>query len=685
VTVEERAPDGRAFDGVARTPAGHFDLYLLAAVLRLRDQLPGIDDETADLAFPFFRAYLDQLPAWARGGPPGEGWRRWCAAIAAWEASVDAHLPLRAIRDATGLDDLALTILFTTGLVDEDDRFGRLFEALQPGRGTRPAAGLLAGWSSKPEERRQARGAIAQLTSLGLLEPAGNDHGDAPRPARVVWRVLRADPGEIALSWARAHPLEDAQPLRSLILPPTVRRPAETLPDALREGIARAVVVRGSEGSGRRTLLASLARGMGRGWIEVEAAELEPANWLELGALATALAAVPIVRVRPSIGETVAVPGIRGYAGPIGFVLPVHGGVAGPDLERAVTIAIPTPTQSERIRHWSAAIPGGELEGAAAVANRYRLAGGTIRRVAELARATARLDGRRAIVAADVQVAIRELRGRALESLAPRVPAAGSFDDLVADATTRAELLLLEARCRAREALPAALPAEIGLRSAGVRALFTGPSGTGKTLAARVLAASLGMDLHGVDLSTVVDKYLGETEKNLTTVFDRAAQLDAILLLDEGDALLARRTDVGTSNDRYANLQTNHLLQRLEGHDGIVIVTTNAGERIDAAFQRRIDVVVEFRPPDAAQRWDLWQRHLPEPREVDATALADIAYRCELTGGQIRNAVLHAWLLAYERDAGQPAPSKADVEAAVRREYRKLGTICPLRTDGSAP
>src|SRR6185503_6824666 len=253
-----------------------------------------------------------------------------------------------------------------------------------------------------------------------LLEPAENDHGDAPRPARVVWRVLRADPGEIALSWARAHPLEDAQPLRSLILPPTVRRPAETLPDALREGIARAVVVRGSEGSGRRTLLASLARGMGRGWIEVEAAELEPANWLELGALATALAAVPIVRVRPSIGETVAVPGIRGYAGPIGFVLPVHGGVAGPDLERAVTIAIPTPTQSERIRHWSAAIPGGELEGAAAVANRYRLAGGTIRRVAELARATARLDGRRAIVAADVQVAIRELRGRALESLAPR-------------------------------------------------------------------------------------------------------------------------------------------------------------------------------------------------------------------------------------------------------------------------
>jgi SpoVK/Ycf46/Vps4 family AAA+-type ATPase len=250
----------------------------------------------------------------------------------------------------------------------------------------------------------------------------------------------------------------------------------------------------------------------------------------------------------------------------------------------------------------------------------------------------------------------------------------------VTDDETQIELALLEERCRGRERLIEVLSPAVGLHSAGVRVLFTGPSGTGKTLAARLLAAVLGMDLHALQLSTVVDKYLGETEKNLTAVFARAAELDAILLLDEGDALLTRRTEVATSNDRYANLQTNHLLQQLEAHDGIVVITTNAGDRIDSAFQRRIDVVVEFRPPDAGQRWRLWRHHLPADHEVDDDTLAEIASRCQLTGGQIRNAVLHAWLLAMDVSA-DAVPSTRDVEAAVRREYRKMGTICPLRLD----
>ena len=212
--------------------------------------------------------------------------------------------------------------------------------------------------------------------------------------------------------------------------------------------------------------------------------------------------------------------------------------------------------------------------------------------------------------------------------------------------------------------------------TAGVRALFTGPSGTGKTLAAKLLAGALQMDLYRLDLSAVVNKYIGETEKNLNQVFARAEELDVILLLDEGDALLTQRTDVSNANDRYANLETNYLLQRLESFDGILIVTTNAGDRIDSAFHRRMDVVINFPPPDVMERWLIWRLHLPASHNVPEALLDEVAGRCELTGGQIRNAALHAALLALNHGGTLTA---AHLTAALRREYRKAGTVCPLR------
>jgi SpoVK/Ycf46/Vps4 family AAA+-type ATPase len=209
-----------------------------------------------------------------------------------------------------------------------------------------------------------------------------------------------------------------------------------------------------------------------------------------------------------------------------------------------------------------------------------------------------------------------------------------------------------------------------------VRALFSGPSGTGKTLAARLLANVLQMDLYRLDLSAVVNKYIGETEKNLNQIFSRAEELDVMLLLDEGDALLTQRTGVQTSNDRYANLETNYLLQRIESFEGILLVTTNAGDRIDSAFQRRMDVVIDFSPPDAHERWSIWQQHLPAYHLIDHSLLEEVAGRCKLTGGEIRNAALHASLLALA-DGG--IVTSAQLEAAIQREYRKSGGVCPLR------
>ena len=166
------------------------------------------------------------------------------------------------------------------------------------------------------------------------------------------------------------------------------------------------------------------------------------------------------------------------------------------------------------------------------------------------------------------------------------------------------------------------MPAAFGHGSAaGVRALFRGPSGTGKTLAARHLAAELGRPLYRVDLAAAVNKYIGETEKNLERVFEAAEELDVVLLLDEGDALLAGRTGVSNANDRYANLETNYLLQRLETYDGILIVTTNAAERIDGAFPRRMDVTSTSRCPTPTPAASSGRRTCPPDHAVsDARA-----------------------------------------------------------------
>jgi SpoVK/Ycf46/Vps4 family AAA+-type ATPase len=207
-----------------------------------------------------------------------------------------------------------------------------------------------------------------------------------------------------------------------------------------------------------------------------------------------------------------------------------------------------------------------------------------------------------------------------------------------------------------------------------VRALFKGPSGTGKTLAARVLAAELGLALYRVDLGAVVDKYIGETEKHLEQVFSAAETLDAMLLLDEGDALLAPRTGVASATDRYANLETNYLLQRLEAFEGILVVTSNAAERIDAAFLRRLDAVLDFPLPGAAERLALWRLHLSAEHRVPAERLQRVAQRCTLAGGQIRNVALHAALLGLQR--GGP-PGEAEVDAALAREYRRAGQALP--------
>jgi SpoVK/Ycf46/Vps4 family AAA+-type ATPase len=205
-------------------------------------------------------------------------------------------------------------------------------------------------------------------------------------------------------------------------------------------------------------------------------------------------------------------------------------------------------------------------------------------------------------------------------------------------------------------------------RGLGISALFAGVSGTGKTMAAEVLATELRLDLYRIDLSQVVSKYIGETEKNLRRVFDAAEEGGVILLFDEADALFGRRSEVKDSHDRYANIEVSYLLQRMEAYRGLAILTTNQRGALDQAFVRRLRFIVEFPFPDAAGRAEIWRRAFPAAAPTEGLEVLKLA-RLNVAGGNIRNIALNAAFLAA--DAGRSV-TPGDVLSAARSEYSKM-------------
>ncbi|WP_435158787.1 AAA family ATPase [Haladaptatus sp. DFWS20] len=205
----------------------------------------------------------------------------------------------------------------------------------------------------------------------------------------------------------------------------------------------------------------------------------------------------------------------------------------------------------------------------------------------------------------------------------------------------------------------------------GLNVLFSGASGTGKTMAAEIIAGDAALDLYKIDLSSVVSKYIGETEKNLGKVFDEAEDTSAILLFDEADALFGKRTEVKDSHDRYANIEVNYLLQRIEEHDGTIILTTNFKQNIDDAFSRRLHCCVDFPRPDEEARSAIWRRIFPDATPVEELDV-EFLVSLELTGGNIKNIALTAAFMAAEDDE---AVGMQQVIRAVRREYQKAGKL----------
>lgn len=256
-----------------------------------------------------------------------------------------------------------------------------------------------------------------------------------------------------------------------------------------------------------------------------------------------------------------------------------------------------------------------------------------------------------------------------LDDLAQRIVSHVEWDDLILPeqqlSVLRDVAMHVRQRAKVYEAWGFAAKSSRGL---GISALFAGASGTGKTMAAEVLANALHLDLYRIDLSQIVSKYIGETEKNLRRIFDAAEESGAILLFDEADALFGKRSEVRDSHDRYANIEVSYLLQRMESYRGLAILTTNMKSALDTAFLRRLNFIVQFPFPDAAQRANIWRRIFPASTPVENLDVSKLA-RLNVTGGNIRNIALNAAFLAA--DMMQPV-RMAHLLRAARSEYAKL-------------
>jgi SpoVK/Ycf46/Vps4 family AAA+-type ATPase len=335
----------------------------------------------------------------------------------------------------------------------------------------------------------------------------------------------------------------------------------------------------------------------------------------------------------------------------------------------AVALDAPEVDADTRAAWWRAA--DGAAAGLGTVS--FRLGPDQITRAREAARLYAAVDGTDP-TGNHLARGARGENAAGLERLARRIEPEVTWSDLVLPAANIAHLRELAARVRQREQVLGRWGMRPGGgRGRGIIALFVGDSGTGKTMSAEIVAADLDLDLYTIDLSTVVDKYVGETEKNLERIFTEADQVNGVLLFDEADALFGKRSEVRDAHDRYANIEVAYLLQRLETFDGLAILSTNLRSNVDEAFARRIDSIIEFPMPQLAERRTLWERclgpHLPLDDDVD---LELCARAFPISGGNIRSIALTAAYLAA--DGGRPV-AMLELMRATHREYRKLGRL----------
>ncbi|QXE33810.1 ATP-binding protein [Streptomyces sp. GMY02] len=596
------------------------------------------------------------------------------------EARADTADPptrLRRLTTDLHLTDLDVEILLITLLPDLDDRFESFYGYLNDDvTRRRPSIGLaleLCGLSPADAAARGRLGATAPLVSAGLLLTEDHDRPFLGRALRVPDRVT-------------AHLLGDDTPdprVADLLAPcPPVPGAGDAAPLARALAAEIPLVHLSEDQGGAGPALAATALALaGRPALALDLARLAhdpaPSEAVRTAVREARLTGAGLVCTPVDALDREHVALLRQLTDtPVPVVL-----VGRAPWDAAWSTRPPLLLRAPRVEPTARASLWQDAYGQPVPAtvdlqdilSPFLLTPGQLGRAARSAAQNAVLDGGE-LRAEHVRLGARAQNAAGLDRLARRVEPGVGWDDLVLPPDVLTQLRELGARARHRDRVLG----EWGMRPGGARgrgvvALFAGDSGTGKTMSAEVIAADLGLDLYTVDLSTVIDKYVGETEKNLERIFTEAAGVNGVLLFDEADAIFGKRSEVKDAHDRYANVESAYLLQRMESFDGLAILATNLRANLDDAFTRRLDLVIDFPVPDADQRLALWERCLaPLLSNGHDLDLRFCAESFELAGGNIRSIAVTAGYLAAE--SGSPVTMHQLIHAVVR-EYQKLGRL----------
>jgi AAA+ superfamily predicted ATPase len=584
---------------------------------------------------------------------------------------------LRTLADAAQLTELDIELLLVAISPDVDSRFEQLFGYLNDDVTRRRASiGLALRLCGLPEAAagRSRLAAGAPLVDLGIIGVEDSERPFLSRSLRPPDRLVAYLLGDDTVAAVLSGMINVAQPV-------PVKLPIEALTSALDSGVRLVYLTERSSGSAAALAAAALAA-TGRAALVVDAGRLTGQS--ELATLAVAILREAVLRdagiiVGPmqAVGDDTAQ--LLSILSRAGVPVICHGTQPwNPQWSETVPLQLEARAlpPEQRLELWRASLglPLDNGDDPVVAVAHLSLGAHAITRAARAAALYASVDGG-TIRAEHMRAGARSQNATGLLRLARRIEPVMGWSDLVLPDHVLGQLHELAARARHRDrVLDQWRMRPGGGRGRGVAALFAGDSGTGKTMSAEVIAAELGMDLYAVNLATVVDKYVGETEKNLERIFDEAAGVNGVLLFDEADAIFGKRSEVRDAHDRYANIESAYLLQRMEAFDGLAVLATNLRANLDDAFTRRLDMVVDFPVPDEEARLALWDRCLgtlmPRSSDLDLDFLAG---SFELAGGNIRSAAVTA---AYLAAAGDRPVGMTDLIGAVAREYQKLGRLC---------